>query len=371
MSNHKETDVALVRPDESRMSVAGESSSGQTVDNGDRKRQVMRLATGGLLAAGSLLLATDVEQAVAQEDQDETPTPRQNHTDRPLGLVFGSAATPTPSPDQVVTPTPGETLVAQANIDASRFVLPAELNRYPETFRFTNWFYQHETEVRINRERVAQLLTVNGTPLPLGVYDEAHPLPIDPRAFEGFQEWSGGDLRPMYVVGILAEVQGFQDQNPTPTQGYANPDIVVAIPLPGSNDFFPVMIGMVTVGGRFCALDQRGQLVPLPANLLDNMGRIPYQLNGQNYINYSNQEGWISFPTSQGNSIVRVGDPIIVRFVTNLDVYNDSFRGGLIGGSGGRTPEQVVADLYDNIRGNEGHWLQYSSALATVYTPHE
>lgn len=282
-------------------------------------------------------------------------------------------ATPTPISEQPgATPTAGATEVAMA-LDRSRFVEASRLEAFPRTIRYTNRLHPEQGEVRVqvNPERLSQLLTMNGTPLPLGVYDEQHPLPIDPRMFEGFQEWRGGDLRPVYIVGILTEVNGWQDQNPNPTTSYTNPELVVVLPLPGSRGYFPVDIFMTTVGGRFGAIDHTGSLVPFPANLLDNMGRIPYQSNGVNHIVYSSAEDWMTFPTSQGTTILRAGDPIIVRVVFNLDVYNESYRRSFIVSSSGRTPEQVVADLYDNNPANDGQWYQESSALATVFTPYD
>jgi hypothetical protein len=277
-------------------------------------------------------------------------------------------ATATPIPEHPgATPTAGATEVAMA-LDNRRFVEASQLERYPRTIRYTNPLTQQEVRITVDPERLSQIKTVNGTPLPLGVYDEQHPLPIDPRMFEGFQEWRGGDLRPAYIVGVLTEVNGAQEHN---TQNfYVNPEIVVSIPLPASRDYFPINIFMTTVGGRFGAIDHTGSLVPFPTNLLDNMGRIPYQSNGVNHIVYSSAEDWMTFPTSQGTTILRVGDPVIVRVVFNLDVYTPGYRQSFIVGSSGRMPEQVVADLYDNNPANDGQWYQESSALATVFTPY-
>lgn len=297
--------------------------------------------------------------------------------DGTVGWVWSGAvryegtATPTATPEAptlTATPTAGRTEVAMA-LDRSRFVEVSQFERFPRTIHYTNPLTQQEVRITVDPERLSQIKTVNGTPLPLGVYDEQHPLPIDPRMFEEFQEWSGGDLRPAYIVGVLTEINGAQEHN---TQNfYVNPEIVVSIPLPASRDYFPINIFMTTVGGRFGAIDHTGSLVPFPANLLDNMGRIPYQSNGVNHITYSSAEDWIAFPTSEGTSVVRVGDPIIVRVVFNLDVYNESYRRSFIVSSSGRMPEQVVADLYDNNPANDGQWYQESSALATVFTPYD
>lgn len=338
-----------------------------------------------LMGVGGATITEAQNIPILENDQPEgTPFPDGNDTQgnistvseeqTPQGTLVAQAFMPTPTTPTATfepatrtptpTPTPGETAVAMVSLDSSRFVEASQLERFPQTISYTNPLSQREVQVNVDLARLTQIMTVNGTPLPLGVYDEQNPIPIDPRAFDGFQEWSGGDLRPAYIVGVLTEVNGAQEQN---TQNfYVNPEIVVSIPLPATGDYFPVNVFMATVGGRFGAIDGVGDLVPLPENLLDDMGRIPY---GQGGITYSDEGNWIAFPTSQGTSIIRVGDPIIVRVVFNLDVYNEGYRQGYIVGSSGRLPEEVVADLYDNNPSNDGQWFQTSSALATVFTP--
>lgn len=409
----------LRSPEDQRFRMAGRETFGDTPQK--RVRAMVLTGLTGILAAEAFTVAAQGEPGgVDQEEPAATSTPEtqtteidsflQENLNTPFaelpeniqnyllstpyhnlsvdGQAYASAhfgeilvarrenSTPTPAPEAdgieiavAPAPTPGETAVAMVSLDRSRFVEASQFERFPRTIHYTNPLTQQEVRLTVDPERLSQIRTVNGTPLPLGVYDEQHPLPIDPRMFEGFQEWSGGDLRPAYIVGVLTEVNGAQENN---TQNfYVNPEIVVSIPLPASRDYFPVNIFMTTVGGRFGAIDHAGSLVPFPADILDNMGRIPYQSNGIDHITYSNEENWIAFPTSEGTSVVRVGDPIIVRVVFNLDVYSPSYRQSFIVSSSGRTPEQVVADLYDNNPANDGQWYQESSALATIFTPYD
>lgn len=327
----------LRSPEDQRFRMAGTAST----EAPSKTRIAAKVVTGlmGVLATEQFVSTQAVQ---AQDGEEATPEPTQTATPEPQG-----------------TPTPGETAVAMVSLDRNRFVEVSRLESFPQTIRYVNPFTQQEVQVTVDPAHLSQIMATNGTPLPLGVYDEQHPIPIDPRAFGNFSEYSLGDLRPAYIVGVLTEVNRENDTNPY---------IAVALPLPASRDYFPVTIPMVGVAGRYCAIDETGNLVPPPANLLDDYGRIPY---GQEGITYSNEENWIAFPTSQGTSVIRVGDPIIVRVVFNLDVYNPGYRQGFIVSSSGRTPEQVIADLYDNDPSNDGQWYTESFAAASAFQPRE
>lgn len=423
MKTHERNDAALRIPDQTRTRTI--DKSGSFLSN-RRVTSLMAVAGVSSLLLGLETLPTTAQDMIQQDDDLEpTPTPQGDWGQMPnasltepqptlvaMAQTEATLITPTPTPDRptptpsathgsenatltptetptltpyfvtptpsntatfeavtpTVTPTAYQTEVATASLDSTRFVDVNQLARYPRTIRYTNWLYEQDVSLRVNFDQLSRLMTVNGTPLPFGVYDEAHPLPIDPNVFEGFQEYRGGDLRPVYIVGILTEIEGWQDRNPNPTTSYANPEFTVTIPLPDGT-YFPVIIRMGTVGGRYVAIDSEGSMVGLPTQILDDYNRIPYQHEGTDYITYSRPEKWLTFPTSQGTSILRVGDPIIVRVVFNLDVYNPSYRNGFIVSSSGRLPEEVVADLYDNNPGNNGVWYQESSAVAAPFQP--
>src|SRR5690606_28353084 len=125
-------------------------------------------------------------QAVqAQDGEEATPEPTQTAT-----------------PEPQATPTPGETAVPLGSLDRNRFVEVSRLESFPQTIRYVNPFTQQEVQVTVDPAHLSQIMATNRTPLPLGVYDEQHPIPIDPRAFGNFSEYSLGDLRPAYIVGV-------------------------------------------------------------------------------------------------------------------------------------------------------------------------
>lgn len=391
----------------SSITAAGESSKGLD----PRTRQLMTLAVGSLVGGGLLMVNTsEVQAGVPLEDADDEPTPtptasptvsqeeimrRINERLEMRNEVLGEnnqiitatttpepSSTPTPTreattvnptttePAQIAqvpseTPTPGETLVAMAPAEAPWVVPASELGGYQRNVPWSNQGWGQSGEVRIDLRRVAEI------GVPLGVHFQV------PRGFEEIFDYefniNGMQERPVYIVGVVASIIG-----DTPEPGYTEGQILMAVPnrLSGTYNIVEVR-SFDSRGTRIATIDENGQPVPLPEligiDLRVNEPEAGVIRNSTNpetgvvWSNYDEDDQFISFPTGNGPSQIRVGDVIIVRVPFD---ENNASRGDIMRDmNGGRTNEQVLADITDADHSNDGRAVFFSRSMAAVFQP--
>ena len=389
----------------SSITAAGESSKGLD----PRTRQLMTLAVGSLVGGGLLMVNTsEVQAGVPLEDADDEPTPtptasptvsqaeimrRINERLEMRNEVLGEnnqiitatataepSSTPTPTreattvnptttePAQIAqvpseTPTPGETLVAMAPAEAPWVVPASELAYYQRNVPWSNQGWGQSGEVRIDLRKVAEI------GVPLGVHFQV------PRGFESIFDYeystTGGTEQPVYIVGVVANLAG-----ETPHVGYTEGQIFMAVPNRLSGTYNIVEIRTFSAQGIRIAAIEDGQPVPMP-ELVGSVGvNLPESgiiLNGSDpetsivWTDYQAETPSITFPTGNGPSQIRVGDVIVVRVPLNETISSRSDL--LVDMNGGRTNEQVLADITDADHSNDGRAVLVSRSIAAVFHP--
>lgn len=381
-------DPELVSPSADQLTVAGENDAADSGSATIRHQNLVRMGlVGGTLVAAGLLTAVEVKAQDTDQDDDDrgrgilqdddgdqdptrTPNPTVRATRTPF-ITWGQAgtATATPTPDAsptvmasptldasptagrtviaqvpTETPTPGETLVAAADLGPMG-EFRSSLADYPGTVRYTDAFGR-DVRVETDMTRVEPLMGVDGRPILPGIYlDGNRPAGIDPQIGMETIFVNGNEVVQAYLVGTIHIEQAYGGPMYTVSVPMrimdANYNVIQQAPRP----YFGQFQFIFNYGAVMYAIDTDGRMVnpiSLPSSPLIPVSTDYDPLDPNTAIVFNPETGVGTFPTAEGLVEIRNGDQVLVSYVFNAP---DALPGWYADTRQTRTPEEILNQL--------------------------
>jgi hypothetical protein len=283
----------------------------------------------------------------------------------PTNTDVPPTATPTPSPE--ASSTPAEVAAVVDVVGDGLVTVDTLRQRFPDTYRVAvdpmaeAWGAETIPTVHLDWDNLSRLVGPDGHTVRFGFY--VNSVPVNPEAVDYTWRTNNVIRQEAFGVGVATNFRIVHGQNADIAF------LTVSIPIEATGQMADIIVPFEAgSGARIMALDAEGNPLGLPAGVSAETQRIPYGTNPTTSIVYDEANNVIRFPTPNGVSEIRLGDPVTVGFAFNVQEIG-GIAARTISQSDGMTPEQWIPALSNSNRSDDCLPRVYSQSLIVPFTP--